>query len=312
MLKWSHPWLGNLIPLQFDRAQLRALGTASWWVYLITVGTAIYVTSDRLVIGAVIGQKVIPTYQFNYKACELCITLIVTAAFVSLPKITQWISSPEKADRERLLIELDRLSTFEIMLTCGATPDVTLAFNNVFIRVWLDKAHQAPLVWQFAFAANLAVTCGGNAGIQLATRAGDRGLKLAGLTVAGTGFLNLGLSILSVKLAGSIGNTAAMAGVAVATVIAQSICSIFLGAVTCRHLGISVAKWTVRCWLLPVAFTIGAATLKGILPDDSFLHLGLLSICYLAIFLVTCALAGMNWHLLRTELTQARAMLARK
>jgi hypothetical protein len=48
------------------------------------------------------------------------------------------------------------------------------------------------------------------------------------------------------------------------------------------------------------------------LPDDSFLHLGLLSICYLAIFLVTCALAGMNWHLLRTELTQARAMLARK
>lgn len=311
MLKWSHPWLGDLTPLEFDRAQLRSLGTASWWIYLITVGTTIYVTTDRLVIGAVIGQDVIPTYRFNYKACELCITLIVTAAFVSLPKITQRISSPDKADREKLLTELDRLSTFEIILTCGATLGY-LAFNNLFIRVWLDKAHEAPLAWQFAFAANLAVTCGGNAGIQLATRAGDRGLKLSGLVAVSTGILNLGLSILSVKLAGSIGTAAALAGVAVATVIAQSISSIFLGIVTCRFLGISVTRWTARTWLLPIAFTVGAAALKQLLPENSFEHLGLLSICYLVLFLVVCRLIGMNWKLMRTELAQVRVMLAGK
>lgn len=311
MLKWSHPWLGELTPLEFDRSQLRALGTASWWVYLITVGTAIYVTTDRLVIGAVIGHDLIPTYQFNYKACELCITLIVTAAFVSLPKITQWISSPDKADREKLLTELERLTTFEIVLTCGATLGY-LAFNNLFIRVWLGKAYEAHLVWQFAFAANLAVTCGGNAGIQLAVRAGDKGLRLAGLAAAGTGLLNLGLSIVSVKLVASIGVTAAVAGVAVATVIAQSISSIFLGTVTSRYLGISVTRWIARCWLLPIAFTIGGAALKQLLPDNSFAHLGLLSICYLALFLVVCRLAGTNWELLRTELAQLRAMLARK
>lgn len=311
MLKWSHPWLANLKPLLFDRAQLKTIASASWWVYLITVGTAIYVTTDRLVIGAAFGPAVIPRYQFNYKACELSLTLIVTAAFVSLPKITHWISSPDKADRDRLLVELNRLSTFEVVLTCGATLGY-LAFNNLFILLWLDKAHQAPLAWQFAFAGNLAVSCGGNAGIQLAARAGDSGLKFSGLAVAGTGLLNLGLSILSVKLVGILGVTSAMTGVAVATVIAQSISSIFLGWVTCRYLGISAGRWTARCWLLPLAFTVAAAALKQMFPENSFAHLSIVCACYLALFLIVCGLAGMNADLLRTELAQARALFMRK
>jgi hypothetical protein len=311
MLSWSHPWVGKLTPLGFDRSQFKALTSASLWAYLINVGTAIFITTDRLVIGAGIGQAAIPRYLFNYKACELWITLIVTAAFVGLPKITQWISSPDKADRQRLLTELSRLSTFEIVITCVATLGY-LAFNNLFIRIWLDKEHQAPLAWQVAFACNLAVTCGGNAGIQIASRAGNHGLKLSGLAIAGTGLVNLALSILSVKLVGTLGTVGAMAGVAIATVIAQSISSIYLGSVTCRYLGISVPRWTARCWLLPVAFTIAAATLKERFPDDSFLHLGILSVSYVVLLLVVCRLAGMNLEMFRAELAQARALLAGK
>jgi O-antigen/teichoic acid export membrane protein len=300
MLKWSHPWLGDLKPLKFDRHQWKTLSGASGWVYLISVGTAIYVTTDRLVIGAVIGTAVIPTYQANYKVCELCVTLIVTAAFVGFPKITQWIASPHEADRQKLLVELNRLSVFEVVLGCGAVLGY-IAFNNLFVGVWLDKAHQAPLAWQFAFACNLAVTVGGNAGIQLAVRAGDRGLKLAGLAVAGTGFLNLALSILSVKF-GSI------TGVAVATVVAQSISSICLGTVTSRYLGISAVRWMARCWLLPIGFTLTAAALKTLFPQDSLLHLSVLAGCYLVLFFAVCRLAGMNRELLRAEFMQARAL----
>jgi O-antigen/teichoic acid export membrane protein len=300
MLKWSHSWLGDLWPLRYDRERWKILAGASGWVYLISVGTVIYFTTDRLVIGAVMGPAVIPTYQANYKACELCMTLIVTAAFVGFPKITQWIASPHEADRQRLLVELNRLSVFEIVLGCGAVLGY-LAFNNLFVRVWLDKAHQAPLAWQFAFAANLAVTVGGNAGIQLSTRAGDKGLKLAGLAVAGTGLLNLCLSIFSVKL-GSI------AGVAAATVVAQSISSICLGTVTCRYLKISTTRWIARCWLLPVGFTFVAAALKTLFPDDSLIHLSVVSLCYVALFFPVCRLAGMNWELLRAELMQAKAL----
>ena len=303
MVKWSHPWLGNLTPFRIERAQWKILAGASWWVYLVMVGSTIYVTTDQLVIGAVISNAIVPMYRANYKVCELGITLVLTAAGVSIPKITQWISSPQESDRRRLLVELHRLSIFEVVLACVITLGY-LAFNNLFIRVWLGKAYQAPLLWQFAFAANLAITCGGNAGIQLATRAGDRGLKIAGVAALGTGLLNLGLSILSAKLGW-------IAGVAIATDIAQSISSIYLGYVTCRYLGLSMIRWTARCWLLPVAFTLAAAVLKGWLPTDSLAHLGALSACYAGLFLVVCRLAGMTWELLRTEINLARGLLLR-
>jgi O-antigen/teichoic acid export membrane protein len=304
MLKWSHPWLGDLWPLKQNRKDWKSLAGTSGWMYLVSIGTVIYFATDRLVIGKVIGMAVIPTYVANYKICELSVTLIVTAAFVSFPKITQWISSPHKADRDRLLVELNRLSIFEIVLACGAVLGY-LAFNNLFVRFWLgDNDHQAPLAWQIAFACNLAVTVGGNAGIQLSTRAGDKGFKLAGLAVAGTGLLNLGLSILSVRL-GSI------TGVAAATVVAQSISSICLGIVTCRYLKISAARWAARCWLLPIALTLAAAGLKQLFPDDSLLHLSVLAACYLALFLAVCRLAGMTREMVRAEFMQARALLGR-
>jgi hypothetical protein len=216
--------------------------------------------------------------------------------------MTQWIASPHEADRKRLLTEFKRLSVFEVVLSCGAVLGY-IAFNNLFVGIWLDQKHLAPLAWQFAFAANLAVTVGGNAGIQMSMRAGDRGLRIAGMAVAGTGLLNLGLSILSAKMGW-------IAGVAWATVVAQSISSLCLGTVTCRYLGLPAVRWAARCWLLPVGFTLGAAALKWRFPDDSFGHLGLLAGCYLAIFLVVCWLGGMSRELLRSELNQLRGIFS--
>jgi hypothetical protein len=115
-----------------------------------------------------------------------------------------------------------------------------------------------------------------------------------------------------VESASSIGASAAITGVALATVIAQSIYSIYLGAVTCRYLGISLSKWISRCWVLPIGLTLGAAALKVLFPADSLLHLSALSSCYLVLFFVVCWLAGMNRDLLRAEITQLRAMLQRR
>jgi len=310
MLKWAHPWLGDLTPLKKNRAQWRMLAQTSWWAYLITIGNVIYITTDRLVIGAVIGTREVPMYQVNYRVCELLITVIATASYVGLPKLTQWISSHNPADRERLLVETKRLSTFEIVSVCASVLGY-LAFNNLFIRLWLDKAHEAPLALQFAFACNLAVTIGGNAGIQLSMRAGDKGLKYAGLAIAGTGLVNLALSILSVKLVSVYGLVFGLTGVAVATAVAQSLASIFLGAITCRHLGLSVGRWISRCWLLPVGFTLFGAVLKQLLPDNSLAHLGLLSVCYLGIFLVVCRITGLDHRLIRSEINQMRALFSK-
>lgn len=315
MLKWSHPWLGDIWPLKQDLKEWKSLAGISGWMYLVSIGATIYFTTDRLVIGKVLGTAVIPTYTANAKVCELALTLIITASYVSLPKITQWIASPEAVDRKRSLVELNRLSIFEIVLCCGAVLGY-LAFNNLFIRLWLDTAHQAPLALQVAFACNFAVTMGGNAGIQMSMRSGNKGLKLAALAIAGTGLLNLVLSVLSVKFGYLVGDkfgslngvTAGVIGVAVATVIAQSISSLCLGTVTCRYLKLPVSQWALRCWALPMGFTMAAAALKKLFYDDSFTHLGLLSACYVILFLVVCRLAGMNFELLRAEINQARAM----
>jgi len=306
MLKWSHPWLGNLRPLQFDASQWKSLAGASWWTYLMTLGNAIYVTTDRLVIGAgfVNGNDIIPSYVANYKVCELGVTLILTASFVALPKITQWISSPQESDRRRLLTELDRLSTFEIIAACVVTLGY-LAFNNLFVRIWMGKGFNMPLILQFAFACNLAVTCGGNAGLQMSSRAGNNGLKFCGLALGGTALINVALSILSVKHGW-------LPGVAIATVIAQSISTVFLGVILCRYLGLSVWRWTARCWLLPVLFTATAAGLKLLFKENSLLDLGVLSACYLVLFLVVCRLAGMNLELLRTEIKVARELFLKR
>jgi O-antigen/teichoic acid export membrane protein len=301
--------------LSRDRQQWKTLAGASGWVYLLSIGATIYFTTDRLVIGKVLGTGVIPTYLANSKVCELAVTLIITAAFVSLPKITQWISSPDKADQERLLVELHRLSIFEVILCCGAVLGY-LAFNNLFVSVWLDKAHQAPLALQIAFACNLAVTVGGNAGINVSIRAGEKGLKTAGMVIAWTSLLNLVLSVLSVKygylfddrFSSLNGVTAGVIGVSVATVIAQSISSLCLGAVTCRYLKLSIWQWGARCWALPLGFTLAAAALKKLFSDDSILHLSVLSACYGVLFLIVCWLAGMKLDLLRAEIKQVQAM----
>jgi O-antigen/teichoic acid export membrane protein len=315
MLKWSHPWLGDLVPLRHDREEWKNLAATSGWAYLVGVGTVIYVATDLVVINAIKGPDLVPMYRFNYRAWELVSTLIVTASFVGLPKLTQWISSPEPADRQRLLLELKRLRVFEIVLACGAAFGY-LAFNNLFIHVWLGKAYQAPLALQIAFACNLAVSVGGNAGIQMAMRAGENGLKLSGLAIGGTGLLNLTLSILSLKfIPASVGSASGVPwgiiGVAAATVIAQSISSLCLGSVTCRYLKLPMLSWFSRCWALPLGVTIGAGVLKGFFPASSITHLSVIILCYGALFWIVCRLVGMNSELLRAELRQLRALFLR-
>ena len=301
MLKWSHPWLGQLRPFGFDLALWKTLAQASGWFYLLSLGNAIYTTTDRLVINAWFGSAIIPRYHNNYKLCDLGVTLVLTGSLVSLPKITQWFADSTQAARDRLRTEAVRLNIFQIVLGC-AVALFYLTFNDLIVRLWLGPQYKGDLLWQAAFACNLVVTTGGDAGIQISTRCGDRALKIAGLAVAGTGVLNLALSILSAML-GSI------TGVAVATVIAQSVLSLVLGKLTCRHLGLSAMSWSARSWLLPLGCVLVAAAYKSILPDLTLSHILQMAGCSAVLFVATCALAGLNMELVRSEWKTIRSML---
>jgi O-antigen/teichoic acid export membrane protein len=301
MLKWSHPWLGEFRPLGFDRSLWKILLGASGWLYLCSICNAIYFNTDSLVINAGFGPALIPTYQANYKPCALLVTFILSASFVSLPKITQWISSPHQADRDRLLLEANRLNIFQILLGCGAALGY-LAFNNWFIQLWLGAKYQCPLAWQIAFACNLAITTGGDTGIQIASRCGDGGIKKVGIVAGVTAFLNLALALLFMKM-GSV------TGIAFAAVISQSVLSFVLGWFTCRHLKLSLVRWTAKSWLLPLGTILAAARLRMIFPGQSLLEIGGLLGGFAALLLAAAFFAGLNREMLRSEIATVRAML---
>jgi O-antigen/teichoic acid export membrane protein len=301
MLEWSHPWLGDLRPLGFDLPLWKTMAQASGWFYLLSLGNAIYTTTDRLVINAWFGPSIIPTYYYNYKICELGVTLVLTGSLVSLPKITQWFAKRDEASRARLRTEAGRLNVFQIVLGCAIALGY-LTFNDLVVRIWLGSGYRANLAWQVAFACNLVITTGGDAGIQISTRCGDRALKAAGLAVAGTGLLNLVLSLLSASL-GSI------TGVAVATVIAQSVLSLSLGWLTCRHLELSAVKWAARSWLLPLTIVIAASGCKTLLPDISLAHIAGMTGCCAVLLLAACLVVGVDKELILSEWATIRGSL---
>ena len=301
MLKWSHPWLGDLRPLTYDRELWRTLLTSSGWVYLAGLGSAVYFNTDRLVINAGFGPEILPVYQANYKACELVVVLVLSASYVGLPKLTQWIASPQAADQQRAVAETKRLNIFQIIAGLGAALGY-LALNDLFVKLWLGEKYQGPLLWQVAFACNLAVTTGGDAGIQIASRCGEGGLKKLGLAVGGTGLLNLALSVCAMKIG-------YIAGIAIATVIAQSVLSITLGYFTCRHLKLSMVEWTLKSWLLPLMVVLAGAGLKMIFPEQSLWHIGALLGCFLALLAVAAWLAGVNRQMLQAEIATLRSAL---
>jgi O-antigen/teichoic acid export membrane protein len=304
MLKLAHPWLSELRPLKRDLALWREIITASAWIYLYGLGNVIFTMTDRLLVNAGFGASAVTPYVLNYKPCELTLQVVLSASFVSLTKINQWIASPAAELRERARSEVQRLCLFQSVLGTACALGY-LSLNNLFIQYWMGPAYQVPAPLQWAFALNLAITTGGDAGIQIAGVCGPRGLRTAGLAIGLTGLLNLALSFAAMKAGW-------LAGIAYATVIAQTVLSLVLGRYTCRHLNIPTRRWFVCSWLLPLVSVVLMAAAHHWMGSASWGGaFGLLGVGAL-IVLAGARLGGLTLDFVRQEWTILRAMLQRK
>lgn len=299
----SHPRLATLWPLRLDRRTVMGLLEKGLWIYLCGLGNLIFTTTDRLLVGKGFGLEEVPRYHYNYKLCELAWFVISAASYVSLPKIAQWIASPAATDRTRVVQETHRLNRFQTLLGCAAAL-VYLAVNDLFMQLWLGEAMRAPALLQLAFAANLAVTTCGDSGVQLCMRCGDQGLRRGGLAIGLTGLLNLGLSWLAMS-------NGWMAGIALATVVAQSVLSLVAGRFTCRHLGIPWGRWVWNGWMLPVLAVGAAAGLRWLWPPDSGVHAAALAGVYAVILFGVSQAVGFRPAMIREEWRQLRAIFQR-
>ena len=306
----TNPELARLRPLQFDRRTALLLGESSFWVYLCGLGNAIYRSTDTLVItaGSLFALGTVTRYEYNYKFCDIAVFLAGTASFVSLPKITQWMHSPDAGDQRRARDEMRRLNRFQTLLGCGAAL-AYLAGNDLFMRVWWHHRENvvpaAPLALQLAFALNMAITASGDVGIQISQRSGKHGMRVAGTMIALTGLLNLALSVWAME-------RGSLQGIAMATVAAQSVLSLAAGWYTCRHLKANWLPWALGGWVFPTAGVLFAGWLRWRLPFDSTQNVLIVIGAYAAMLLAGALALGINLDFIRGELVIVRKFFEKK
>lgn len=300
LVRAAHPQLSNVLPLRRDPEVWRDLAGASGWIYLYSIGYVIFSSTDALLVNAGFGAVVVTQYLLNFKPIEVALKLVGAATSVGLSKINIWIHSPDPAMQERAKVSTIRLNMFQSWFGTAAAA-VYLALNDWFISFWVGPHFHVPAAWQIAFALTLAITMGGDAGVQVAALTHKTGLRIAGMTIAGTAFLNLTLSFIAMR-AGSI------VGIALATVVAQSVLAVILARFTSSKLQMSWMPWFLRAWIMPA----GSIGLLGI-ARLQFTSLSPLSIAMLlllsALVLIVHAWAiGLRWSIVKEELAIAQQM----
>ena len=299
-IRLSHTALGTLRPVTLQSGQFLSLAAKSFWLYLYSVAGGIISTTSGLLIGGGFGPGLVPTYRYNGRLCELTMFVSVSAGAVSLPKITQWLASPDAATRHRAVREAGRLNQFQTVLGCAGALGY-LAVNEWFIQLWLGKNFHAPPSWQAAFAANLAVSCAGQVGFDLAPRCCEGGMRVGGITCALMALLNLGLSVIAMK-------RGSLFGIALAGVISQSVGLIGIGWYTCRHMQMSWWRSSLRNWLLALAVTCFGVFLHQWLPIHSVFSAAGTAFVSVAVVALVGFLLGIRIKDLREEALVLRGL----
>lgn len=299
--KISFPSLATVWPLRFDRRQSADLLNSSIWVYLSTVGTGIWYTTDILLITGRFGPQIIPAYQYNSKLCELALFFVNSANLMSAPKITQWMASPETAKRARGVQEATRVNQFQTFVGCFATL-LYLEANDTFMRLWLGRDFLVPLYWQAAFAGILAVTGAGMMGTILSFRCCENGIRYNGVTWLFAALVNFGFAFAAVKSSSFLGMNYSIFGVALSAVVIQSTVQLYVGRWAARQLNLSWWKLTVKNWLLALATLAFGLALRIFVPPQNIANICLLIAVDVVAFLVILRIVGIHWKDLQQEM----------
>lgn len=296
----SHPVLSKIRPVQWDTRVAMGLSTTSLWVFLSTVGNLIYVTTDRIVINGGLGPALLPSYRFNYRLCELFTMLLASASFVALPALASRILSADSAVLAQGVSGLERLRKLQTLVCC-AVALLYLGANDLFISLWIGPQYQASFLLQCCFALNFVVTVSGDAYIQLPGRLDQAGARVGGSVMALCGMINLILSLLAVKFQ-------SLLGVAIATVVAQSVFSWIMAFHAARRLQRAPWRWLFESWAMPILIILAGGgfcqVLRPLRPGT-----GLLFAAGSMLLLVVLAVAvRLTTSMLRDELNKYKLM----
>ena len=302
MLRISHPWLGELRPIRFDYSEVPQLIGTSFWVYLLSLGNLIYLTTDQILITAGFGPELVPAYRNNCKPCDLGLLLLCNASYVSMPGIMRRLLSGDETQRAQSVGGILRLQKFQVFAGC-VLAITYVCFNDVFMRLWLGRNFVVPLAWQVAFAVNVAITVGSIMGLEVVCRFSMGAIRTAGLAITAASLINLALSWTAMR-AGSI------LGIALATVVAQSVASLAVSRHACSLLGVDWPRWLLQSWLLPILAVGTAAAGRSFFSPDRWRDAILLAGICLGISLALARLLSLTKALIASELKKLRQLAA--
>jgi O-antigen/teichoic acid export membrane protein len=101
-------------------------------------------------------------------------------------------------------------------------------------------------------------------------------------------------------------------GIALATVIAQSLLHLYLGRFAAKQLKISWWRLIVKNWLLAALTIAFAAVVRMAIPPSGLANVTVLVVIHLGAFLAIARVTGINLEDLRREKTMFQAMFSKQ
>jgi O-antigen/teichoic acid export membrane protein len=218
--------------VDFDWRIVRRIFSFSGYVLLLSAGARLTFETDALVIGAMLGVGFIPFFAVANSLVIYLMEFVVAIAAVVSPMATKLSTEGKRDELREIFLKWSKVS-LSLSMLAGL---FLMVLGPRFIGWWIDPSFEQPsgevlqilMVSCFFF---LPVR-----GVALPILMGLGKPKAPTLAFLATGFVNLGLSI---ALAPKYG----LAGVALGTALPNILFSVFVLALACRELDVSLARY---------------------------------------------------------------------
>ena len=235
----------------FDRGMVRHIFSFSLYVLLLNAGARLSFETDAIVIGAFMGVASIPFFAVANSLVVYLMEFMVAIAAVVAPMVTKL-----NTDGNLVLLRETFLKWSKIALSLTMVAGLFLAvLGPRFLGWWIDPSFEGPAgaVLQILVISSLVFLP--VRAVALPVLIGLGKPRTPAIALAAAGVLNLGLSIV---LIGPFG----LAGVALGTAIPNILFAVFVLAIACRELEISLPNYLK--YVVPRA-TVGAVPVLALL-----------------------------------------------
>jgi O-antigen/teichoic acid export membrane protein len=238
--------LGN-----FDRGMMRQIFSFSLYVLLLSAGARLSFETDAIVIGAFMGVGSIPFFAVANSLVVYLMEFMVAIAAVVCPMTTKLNTEGNLGQLREMFLKWSKIA-LSLTMMAGL---FLVVLGPRFLGWWIDPSFEGPAgdVLQILVVSSLVFLP--VRAVALPVLIGLGKPKRPAIALALAGVVNLGLSI---ALIGPFG----LAGVALGTAVPNVLFALYVLAIACRELEISLPLYLK--YVVPRA-TVGALPVLGVL-----------------------------------------------